>query len=290
MTTATVAPLVTKNNNCIFYLTKLDGQLKTDDIKDLFTNVKEIDTAMFKGQKWFVLQMPHVQAANPNFFSVLCRISSYVEQFGLKFSIIADSKICNLIVKNGIERMVHFSVSTEEFYKIHGIDTTKENTRIFLNCLLESTITTVKILLELENIKNEVHIVTDPKLIPSIQIGAMAGIISAHFSGNLVIGFSLEVFRKAMSKFLQTEITEIDDEIKDGAGEFLNVIIGQTKTKLNESGFGIRQVIPSVISGDRIEIGPMGRHPYIYIKCITDIGDINLFLSTYPATPGASAN
>ena len=185
--------------------------------------------------------------------------------------------------------MVHYAVSTEEFYKIHGIDTSKENTRIFLNCLLESTITTVKLLLELENIKNEVSIVTDHKKIPSIQIGAMAGIISAHFSGNLVIGFSVEVFKKAMSRFLQTEITEVDEEIKDGAGEFLNVIIGQTKTKLNESGFGIRQVIPSVISGDKIEIGPMGRQPYIFIRCITDIGDIFLFLSTYPTSPNSNA-
>lgn len=273
---------VTKHNNCVFYLSKIDGQIKIDDAKDLFGKVKEVDPQIFKDQKWFVLQIPHVQTAHPSFYSVLCRISSYVEQYGLKLSIIADPKICNLIIKNGIERMVHFAVSTEEFYKIHGIDTTKESTRIFLNCLLESTITTVKILLELENIKNEVTIITDQKKIPSIQIGAMAGIISAHFSGNLVIGFTLDVFKKAMSKFLQTEITEVDDEIKDGAGEFLNVIIGQTKTKLNESGFGIRQVIPSVISGDNIEIGPMGRQPYIFIKCITDIGEIFLFLSTHP--------
>lgn len=280
----------TKQNNCVFYLSKIEGQIKIDDIKDLFIKIKEIDVETFKDQKWFVLQLPNIQAASPNFFSTLCRISSHVEQYGLKFSIIADAKICNLIVKNGIERMVHFAVSADEFYKIHGIDTSKENTRIFLNCLLESTITTVKILLELDDIKNEVQIITDSKKVPLIQVGAMAGIISSHFSGNLIIGFSLEVFKAAMSKFLQAEITEIDDEIKDGAGEFLNVIIGQTKTKLNESGFGIRQVIPTVISGDRVEIGPMGRQPYVLIKCITSIGDIHLFLSTYPASSNSNSN
>lgn len=290
MTIAAENGTVTKHNNCVFYFSKMDGQIKIDEAKDLFGKIKEVDPALYKDQKWFVLQIPHLQAAHASFYSVLCRISTYVEQYGLKFSIIADPRICNLIVKNGIERMVHFAVSTEEFYKIHGIDTTKENTRVFLNCLLESTITTVKILLDLDNIKNEVNVITDNKKIPSIQIGAMAGIISSHFSGNLVIGFSLDVFKKAMSKFLQTEITEVDDEIKDGAGEFLNVIIGQTKTKLNESGFGIRQVIPSVISGDNVEIGPMGRQPYIFIKCITDIGDIFLFLSTYPNNSGSKGN
>ena len=239
---------------------------------------------IFKDQKWFVLQLPNIQAANPNFFSILCRISTYVEQYGLKFSIIADAKICNLIIKNGIERMVHIAVSTTEFYKIHGIDTSKENARIFLNSLLESMLMTVKVLLELNNVKNEIQIVTDPKKVPSIQVGAMAAIISTHFSGNLIIGFSIDVFKKAMSKFLQTEVTELDDETRDGAGEFLNVIIGQTKTKLNEQGFGIRQVIPSVMSGDKIEIGPMGKQPVVWIKVITDLGDIHMFLSTMPAS------
>ncbi len=285
---AAINGTMTKKSNCLFYLTPLDGQIKVDDVKNLFIKIKDIDTAEFKDQKWFVLHIPNVTAASTNFFSTLCRISSHVEQFGMKFSIIADAKICNLIVKNGIERMVHFAASTDEFYKLHGIDTTKDNARVFLNCLLESTITTVKILLQLDEIKNEVLILTDPKQIPSIQVGAMAGIISTHFSGNLVIGFSLEVFKKAMSKFLQTEITEIDDEIKDGAGEFLNVIIGQTKTKLNESGFGIRQVIPTVISGDKVDIAPMGRQTFVYIRCMTSIGDINVFVSTYPVGQNAS--
>lgn len=281
---------VTKQNKCIFYSSKMDARIKLDDARDLFTKIKEINIALFKGQKWFVLQMPQVQDASPNFFSVLCRISSYVEQYGLKFSIIADPKICDLIIKNGIEKMVHFAVSTDEFYKIHDNDAAKEYSKIFLSCVLESTVTTVKILLNLDNVKNEVHIVTDHEKIPSIQVGAMAGIISAHFSGNLAIGFSLDVFKKVMSKFLQTEITEIDSEMKDGAGEFLNVIIGQTKTKLNEAGFGIRLVIPSLISGDNIEIGPMGKQAYVHIKCMTDIGDINLFLSTYPTSQGANGN
>ncbi len=274
-----MASEITKQNNCIFYPTNFEAQLKQDNVKDLFNKIKEIDVAEFKNHKWFVLQLPNVQVAPPTFFSALCRISAHVEQLGMKFSIIADTKICNLIIKNGIERMVHFAPSTEEFYKIHGIDT-KENTRIFLNCLLESTITAIKVLLELDNIKHEVQILTDSKKVPLIQIGALAGIISTHFTGNLVIGFTLDVYKKTMSKFLGTEITEIDDEIRDGAGELLNVIIGQTKTKLNELGFGIKQVIPSVISGDRVEISPMSNQSFIMIKCITEIGDIHLLLST----------
>lgn len=274
---------ITKLNNCIFCAPKLSGQVRPDDVKDLFNGVKEIDASVYEDQKWFILKLPDVQIVSPNFFSILCQISSYVERHGLRLSIISNSKICNLIVKNGIERMVYYAVSTEEFYKIHGIDTSKEKARVFLNVLLESTITTLKILLELESVKNEVQILSDPKKIPSLQIGAVAAIVSAHFSGNLIIGFSSAVYKKAMTKFLQTEITEIDDDIRDGAGEFLNVIIGQTKTKLNESGYAIRQVIPSVITGDNIEIGPMGKMPFVLIKTSTDIGDIHLLLSTYPA-------
>lgn len=142
----------------------------------------------------------------------------------------------------------------------------------------------MKILLELENIKTEVSVVTDPTQILLIEAGAIAGIISAHFNGNLVLGFSLNVYKKAMSRFLQTEVVELTPQIRDGAAELLNVIIGQTNTKLNEIGFEIRQVIPSVIFGEDIQIMPMSNQSCVHIKCINELGELNIFLSTNSST------
>ncbi len=118
------------------------------------------------------------------------------------------------------------------------------------------------------------------KKLPLIEAGAMAAIVSTHFSGNLVIGFTQDVFKKAMSRFLQMEVAELTAKIKDGAAEFLNVIIGQTKSKLNDIGFEIRQVIPNVIMGQQIEITPMSKQSCIHIRCATDVGEVNIFLST----------
>jgi len=279
-----MATPITKQHQCIFYTVKQENPSSQLDVKNLFNTIKDIDTALYKDQKWLVLHLPAIQAVSPNFCSTLCRISTYAEQYNLKFSIIAEPKICNLIIKNGIERMVYFATSTAEFYKNNGIDssvsTTKDKALVFLNCLLESTLTTMKVLLELNQIKNEVSIITDSAKIPNIQVGAMAGIVSANFKGNLVIGFTLDVFKNAMSRFLQMEVTEMTPEMRDGAAEFLNVIIGQTRTKLSTSGFVINQVIPSVIIGEKIEISPISRQTFIMIKCITDIGEIHLFLAT----------
>ena len=98
-------------------------------------------------------------------------------------------------------------------YQKNDIDN-KENVRIFLNTLLDSTLTTMKVLLELDGIKKEVAILSDAKKIPHIEAGAIAGIVSAHFTVSLVLGFTMDVFKKAMSRFLQAEITEITPEIK----------------------------------------------------------------------------
>ncbi len=274
-----MSQFITKQNGCIFFTIKANEQLKQDDCKVLFNQIKEIPRAEFKDQKWMVLVAENIQTVAPNFCSVLCRISSLVEQQGMKFALIGDLKLGSLIMKNAIERMVVYAQSKEDFYQKNGIDN-KENVRIFLNTLLDSTLTTMKVLLELDGIKKEVTMHTDSKKIPHIEAGAIAGIVSAHFTGSLVLGFTMDVFKKAMSRFLQAEITEITPEIKDGAAEFLNVIIGQTKIKLNDIGFDIRQVIPNVIMGHKIEIAPMSKQCLVHILCMTDIGDIHIFLST----------
>lgn len=271
--------ITSKQNGCFFYTVQFKGQIKQDECKALFTEINNIQRTEFKDQKWFVLTVENVQSVAPNFCSTLCRISSLVEQQGLKFALIADLKIGSLIAKNAIERMVVYAQSKEDFYQKNGIDN-NENVRIFLNTVLDSTLTTMKVLLELDGIKKEVSIIKDAKKIPHIEAGAIAGIISAHFTGSLVLGFTMDVFKKAMSRFLQAEISEITPEIKDGAAEFLNVIIGQTKIKLNGIGFEIRQVIPNVIMGEKIEISTMTKQSLVHILCNTEIGDIHVFLST----------
>ena len=196
-----------------FYTIKFNGQMKQDECKELFNTINDIQRSEFKDQKWLVLVAENVQTAAPNFCSILCRISSFAEQQGMKFALIGDLKLGNLITKNAIERMVVFASNKEEFYQKNDIDN-KENVRIFLNTLLDSTLTTMKVLLELDGIKKEVAILSDAKKIPHIEAGAIAGIVSAHFTVSLVLGFTMDVFKKAMSRFLQAEITEITPEIK----------------------------------------------------------------------------
>jgi CheY-specific phosphatase CheX len=174
---------------------------------------------------------------------------------------------------------VYFSTSIENFYKDHDIQN-KENIKIFLSSLLAATQLTLKVLLQLEDIKIDVQIVNEKNELPQIYIGALAGIVSAHFTGNLVICFSQEVFKQAMGRFLQMPGDEVSVEMKDGAAEFLNVIIGQTKVELNDIGFDIKQVIPTLISGDHIEIGPMSKQSHLKLTIKSDIGDLYILVST----------
>ena len=275
-----MTPTLLKLNSCLFYKVQFAGHVKREQCIDLFNNIKDLKQEEFKELKWFVLDVDNnAQTISSNFSSVVCRIASMAEQYGLKFALMGNQKLQELLTKNGVDRMIPYSPSKEEFFKTIG-GSEKDNVRLFLNAVVESTISTMRVLLEIPDVKTEVTVRKDSKNFPQIQAGAMAAIISAHFNGNLVIGFSLDVFRKSMSRFLQMEITEVSPEIKDGAAEFLNVIIGQTKIKLNDIGFEIRQVIPSVIFGEDIQIMPMSNQSCVHIKCITELGEINIFLST----------
>ncbi len=270
---------VSKINSCVIFKTESYDLGHQDHAKALFDELKKMTDAQLKENKWIVFDLNKTKSLHPNMIPMLCRISSYIEQSGLKFAIVAESRICELILKNGIERMVLPYTSLDAFNKLNGIHE-KENVKTFLNTLLDSVMMSMKVLIETEITKTTVTVVKDISTIPVIQAGAMAGILSAYFSGNIVIGFTSDVFKKVMSIFLQMEIEVMTPEIADGAAELLNVIIGQTKIKLNERGFDIRQVIPNVITGEKILISPSAKQTCVLIACQTKIGDFTILLTT----------
>lgn len=188
-------------------------------------------------------------------------------------------KISRVIISQGIDSLLTLFESEEEF--VEKTTAVKKNeVAIFLNTMLESAQHTMKISLECEvkGLPPQVH--KGGEGLPTIQVGAMAGIISNHYNGNMMVGFDKESFLRAMSRFLQMKVTEITPEIKDGAAELLNVIVGQTKIRLNEKGFEIKQVIPSVIIGDKVDISPMSKVSTIVIPYEAVFGKFYIVLTS----------
>ena len=75
-------------------------------------------------------------------------------------------------------------------------------------------------------------------------------------------------------------ITEINQDIKDGAGELTNMIFRQAKVALNQKDYGLKAAIPSVITGKNHSIKSLTSGPWVMISFQTDIGELYIEICT----------
>ncbi|MEK6580360.1 MAG: chemotaxis protein CheX [Bdellovibrionota bacterium] len=82
-------------------------------------------------------------------------------------------------------------------------------------------------------------------------IGIIGG-TSTKLKGSITLCFPRPVFLLLMSGMLNEKITEITRELEDGVAELLNIIFGNAKSTLNQSGHEIQMAIPTVLKGDQV--------------------------------------
>lgn len=104
------------------------------------------------------------------------------------------------------------------------------------------------------------------------DISGVIGVVSDAFNGSVVISFPEATFLKVMSGMLGEEITKMDKEIVDGAGEITNMIFGQAKVVLNEKGYGIKMAIPSVVTGKGHSLSAMTKGPVVVVPFDSNVG------------------
>jgi chemotaxis protein CheX len=86
------------------------------------------------------------------------------------------------------------------------------------------------------------------------DIAGIIGLTSQSFHGNIAICFPKDLFLFIIGKMLGEEFTEITDDLKDGAAEITNMILGYAKKILNENGHTIEKALPSVICATDLKI------------------------------------
>lgn len=255
-----------------------DDVMKNAEVETIRKHILEMEQSKLNKIKWVVINIANIESISNNCLPGLCRISSMLATYNINVSTITKNKFAEIIFKQGVDSVLHPFSSFELFLKHFGSNSAP--TTEFLNTMLNAVVSTLKIYLE-SDIKNKsVAQLKQRDQVPKIQVGAVAGILSKYFNGNLTIGFSDEVFRTAMSRFLQMDIEAVTPDILDGAAELLNVIVGQTKIDLNKKGFEVQQVIPSVISGSSFDIFPSSNHSAILINFECDFGDFFVILTT----------
>lgn len=105
------------------------------------------------------------------------------------------------------------------------------------------------------------------------DVSGVIGIVSETFNGCVVISFPENTFLKVMSGMLGEDLTEMNQDIVDGAAEITNMIFGQSKVVLNERGYGINIALPQVVTGKGHSLQSMNKGPTVLIPFKSTAGE-----------------
>ncbi len=92
------------------------------------------------------------------------------------------------------------------------------------------------------------------------------------FMGSMAVGFDQETYKKLYKSMTEEEISLIDGENCDGAGEICNQIFGYAKSKLGQSGFNIEMAIPTISYGKDHKVKHLISGPCLALRFYSSAG------------------
>lgn len=95
-------------------------------------------------------------------------------------------------------------------------------------------------------------------------------------NGTIAVTFEAQCILAVVSGMFGEEMHEINNEIADAVGELTNMISGQARRELEETGRRFKAAIPSVVTGKNHSIIHYTNGPKIAIPFSTDKGDFTI--------------
>lgn len=206
---------------------------------------------------------------DPKTFKVLSPLGLELLKKNRRIHILTEKNSIHFLVKQeGMERLAKPIRSLSEIPSRISDSKKKPAPKIdvtFLNPFIEGMIQVLKVQCKTTATPMKPMLKTGSALPCSVDIAGVIGLTSPAFKGNIAICFPLKVFMLLMGRMLGEEFTEFNDELKDGAAEIANMILGHAKTVLNERGHAIEKALPSVISGPNLKIDHGGSQDSIVL-------------------------
>lgn len=112
----------------------------------------------------------------------------------------------------------------------------------------------------------------------NIAKGDVTGVIgiTGESNGTISVTFDERSILKIVSNMFGEEMKELNGEITDAVGELTNMISGQARRELEESGKIFEAAIPSVITGKNHGIAHITKGPQIAIPFSIDEGNFTI--------------
>jgi chemotaxis protein CheX len=246
-------------------------KLDTVDYFNCKSLTDEIDT-ITELPNHILINCERIVSLPKDWIRALMKIQTNVKRNNKHMKLINVSQsVTGALKSEGIENAFQISKDAKAALEEFGLTVKRTLNMEFLNPFLTATLHVLKVQTQTEATAGQVYMrKSSDQLVGDIT--GVIGIVSDTFTGSVMISFPEQTFLKVLSRMLGEEITKIDKDTSDAAGEITNMIFGQAKVDLNQKGYGIKTALPSVVTGKDHTLQGMTKGPIMVIPFETDIG------------------
>jgi chemotaxis protein CheX len=115
-----------------------------------------------------------------------------------------------------------------------------------------------------------------------VVVASQLSLVSDGFQGSVLLCFPEKVFLKVYSNMFGEQCTDLTDDMREAAGELLNIIYGQAKTDLNQKGYRFPMALPKVLSAGAFRTHESKMASAMVIPFETDLGLFHLEIGSGP--------
>lgn len=148
-----------------------------------------------------------------------------------------------------------------------------------INPFITATVTAMETMAFAKPKRNKVYLKTD-----NVLVGDISGImgLSGDVSGSIIVSFLKETACKLVGNMVGAQYDTINDEVKDGVQEVVNLIAGQAKNLLADTNYYFAVSIPTCIVGSNHQVNHKKGVPCIVAEFELDGSPFTVEVSISP--------
>ncbi len=228
---------------------------------------------MLRPAQYFVFELKETQSIDREFYHAVIHFKTMIKKDSKTIlTTHLSQELLKQIRADGVEQVFHPIADIGEFIGGKKTGSAKDNglNVEFINPFLSATVKTLEV-----QCKTKVKALAPylkKAVAPNIAIVGILPLASNGFTGSIVLCFPEAVFLKVYENMFGEKHQTISAEIEDAASELLNIIYGTAKADLNTKGFDFKKSLPTVLTGEKMNIRQSGIKPAVVIPFETELG------------------